>query len=51
MAQAVVYIDGFNLYYGLLKKSPYKMGGFERIVRPDAAGGPNSTDQIFHGQG
>ncbi len=24
MAQVIVYIDGFNLYYGSLKKSPYK---------------------------
>ena len=24
MADAIVYVDGFNLYYGALKKTPYK---------------------------
>ena len=24
MARAIVYIDGFNLYYGALKRTPYK---------------------------
>ena len=24
MADAIVYVDGFNLYYGSLKRTPYK---------------------------
>ena len=24
MANAIVYVDGFNLYYGALKRTPYK---------------------------
>ena len=31
--KVVVYIDGFNLYYGVLKKSPYKWLNIEAFVK------------------
>ncbi|MCU1222929.1 MAG: hypothetical protein JWQ42_1022 [Edaphobacter sp.] len=37
MANVNVYIDGFNLYYGALKRTPYKwldLGLLARTLRP-----------------
>ena len=31
--RAIVYIDGFNLYYGLLRHSPHKWLNLEKFVK------------------
>jgi hypothetical protein len=31
VAEAIVYVDGFNLYYGSLKRTPYKWLDLERL--------------------
>jgi uncharacterized LabA/DUF88 family protein len=41
MARAAVYIDGFNLYYGALKGTPYKWLDVEALARKLAP-----TDQL-----
>ncbi|MBB4225506.1 antitoxin Xre/MbcA/ParS toxin-binding domain-containing protein [Variovorax guangxiensis] len=45
-----IYIDGYNLYYGALKGTPYKwldlLTLFERHVLPSSAPGPRETELL-----
>lgn len=33
MTQTFVYVDGFNLYYGSLRKTPYRWLDLQRLCR------------------
>ena len=43
MADAIVYVDGFNLYYGSLKRTPYKWLDPRAPVRRNASQRPSES--------
>ena len=48
MARAYVYVDGFNLYYGALKRTPYKwldLGKFCQVMRQTTRSNPSSISR------
>ena len=48
-ADAIVYVDGFNLYYGSLKRTPYKWLDLGRLcaeMLPPIASSRSSTTPL-----
>jgi hypothetical protein len=44
-----VYIDGFNLYYGALKKTPYKWLNIKRLADYHPSPKQDHKREVLHG--
>ena len=49
MADAIVYVDGFNLYYGSLKRTPYEWLDLGRLCAGMLPNDRVIGHQVLHG--